>query len=46
VEFKCDVPGVYGDRWIDYLKGAPGSAFVADGSQVLVRRGVRLGPDD
>lgn len=39
VEFKCDVPSVYGDRWADYLKGVPSCAFVADGSEVLVWRG-------
>jgi hypothetical protein len=38
----CDVAGVYGPEYCPYLSKAPDSAFVAQGSRVVVRRGVRL----
>lgn len=38
-EFDCDVETIYGGPWKDSLRGEPSSAFVADGSGVLVRCG-------
>jgi uncharacterized protein YqjF (DUF2071 family) len=38
---KCRVAELYGDAFIDTLSKAPSSAFLADGSAVVVRRGVR-----
>jgi uncharacterized protein len=38
----CDVEAVYGARFMEPLATLPRSAFVADGSPVLVRTGVRL----
>jgi len=40
--YDCDVEAVYGKAFVPYLR-EPTSAFVADGSPVLVRRGTRLG---
>lgn len=41
-ELDCDVAGLYGAPFAAALAGAPRSAFVAEGSSVLVRRGVRV----
>jgi uncharacterized protein len=38
----CAVTRLYGERFARYLSGPPASAFLADGSPVVVRRGVRL----
>jgi uncharacterized protein len=38
----CDVPGLYGERFAGPLSGEPGSAFLADGSEVAVYSGVSL----
>ncbi|MBI1761343.1 MAG: DUF2071 domain-containing protein [Acidobacteria bacterium] len=40
--FECDVARVYGPQFVDTLSGKPFSAFVAAGSPIVVRRGVRL----
>ncbi len=42
-ELVCDVAGLYGEAWSGCLRGEPFSAFVAEGSEVVVRRGVVLG---
>ena len=42
--FRCDVASLYGDAFVDPLSAAPCSAFVADGSPIIVRRGRRLEP--
>ena len=42
VELECDVAGLYGEAFALFMKGAPSSAFVADGSPVVVRSGRRL----
>jgi uncharacterized protein YqjF (DUF2071 family) len=42
VRYDCDVEAIYGQAWAPYLR-EPSSAFVADGSSVLVRRGLRIG---
>ncbi len=39
---SAGVGGFYGDRWAPFLNGEPSSAFVAEGSPIVVRRGVRL----
>lgn len=38
----CDLPALYGRGFAEALAGAPRSALVADGSPVVVRRGVRI----
>ncbi len=38
----CDVADLYGAEFAAVLGGKPGSAFVAEGSAVTVRRGVRI----
>ena len=38
----ADVPALYGEPFAAFLGGKPRSAFVAEGSPVLVRRAVRL----
>lgn len=40
--FDGDVPALYGPAFAAHLAAAPGSAFVAEGSAVTVRRGVRM----
>lgn len=42
--FECDVAGLYGLRFVEALSAAPSSAFLAEGSAVVVRRGERLRP--
>lgn len=39
---ECDVAAVYGQPFAESLGAEPFSAFVADGSPVVVRRGARL----
>ncbi len=41
-EFECDIEKVYGEQFAEFLYAKPSSAFVADGSTVIVRKGVRL----
>lgn len=38
----CQVGRLYGEAFVPALSGPPASAFLADGSPVVVRRGVRL----
>ncbi len=40
--FDCDIPALYGSEFGEYLSAAPHSAFVADGSAIIVRKGTRL----
>lgn len=42
VEYDCDVAGLYGEEFVEVLSREPVSAFMAEGSAVVVRRGVRL----
>ena len=37
-----DVAGLYGKAFCECLEGPPSSAFLAEGSEVTVRRGVRI----
>jgi uncharacterized protein len=39
---ECDVASLYGPEFAEALALAPKTAFVADGSQVIVRRGRRI----
>ncbi len=41
-ELVCDVAALYGREFEPYLSGTPSSCFVACGSEVVVRRGVRI----
>jgi uncharacterized protein YqjF (DUF2071 family) len=41
-EFECDVTALYGSEFAPFLRGPPASAFVAEGSDVTVLRGVRM----
>lgn len=38
----CDVAALYGPAFAPFLQGPPSSAFVAEGSAIGVRRGLRL----
>jgi uncharacterized protein YqjF (DUF2071 family) len=38
----CDVASFYGAAFAPFVCGRPSSAFIADGSPIVVRRGVRL----
>jgi uncharacterized protein len=40
--FQCDIEQVYGRQFLEYLQAEPRSAFLAEGSPVTVRRGVRI----
>jgi len=40
--FDCDVKRVYGHQFVECLSAKPSSAFVADGSEIVVRKGVKL----
>jgi uncharacterized protein len=39
-KLDCDVEALYGAAFAPFLRGRPSSCFVADGSAVVVRRGV------
>jgi uncharacterized protein len=39
---ECDVKRIYGHQFIECLSAKPASAFVADGSAIVVRKGVRI----
>src|SRR5207302_10187411 len=41
-QFDCDVRAVYGAEFAEALRTQPSSAFVALGSNITVRRGVRI----
>ena len=41
-ELRCDVERLYGEEFADALGGEPASAFLAEGSAVVVRKGVRV----
>ena len=38
----CDAAGLYGETFAESLQGTPSSAFLAEGSPVVVRQGVKL----
>jgi uncharacterized protein YqjF (DUF2071 family) len=41
-ELSCDVAALYGPELSTYLSATPSSCFVADGSEIMVRRGQRI----
>jgi uncharacterized protein len=41
-DLTCDVAALYGPAFAPYLSKQPASCFLADGSEILVRRGVFL----
>ncbi|MEW6126641.1 MAG: DUF2071 domain-containing protein [Acidobacteriota bacterium] len=41
-QLHCDAKAIYGEKFVDALSAKPSSAFVAEGSAIIVRRGVRL----
>jgi uncharacterized protein YqjF (DUF2071 family) len=41
-ELSCDVASLYGPEFVEAVTGSPRTAFVADGSVVVVRKGRRL----
>jgi uncharacterized protein len=41
-ELVCDVSSLYGAAFAPFLAGQPESCFVADGSSIVVRRGLPL----
>jgi hypothetical protein len=40
--FDCDVEALYGRQFSESLGAKPSSAFLAEGSQVIVYRGLRI----
>lgn len=43
---ECNVADLYGDVFVDSLRSTPSSAFLAEGSAVVVRKGVKLSLPD
>jgi uncharacterized protein YqjF (DUF2071 family) len=43
-KLDCDVASLYGKQFAEVLSGQPASAFLAEGSAVTVRKGVRIKP--
>ena len=41
-EIDCDAAALYGDQFVDSLRHRPASAFLAEGSEVMVFRGTTL----
>jgi uncharacterized protein YqjF (DUF2071 family) len=41
-EFNCDVANLYGESFCEFLNRPPSSAFLADGSEVKVHKGVKI----
>ena len=41
-QLDCDIAALYGPAFVPALSAVPSSAFVAEGSPVIVRRGVRV----
>jgi uncharacterized protein YqjF (DUF2071 family) len=40
--FECDVASLYGPDFVEVLQSRPTSAFVADGSEIIVRAGSKI----
>ena len=40
--FEADVASLYGPQFVEALRTAPRSGFIAEGSPIVVRRGGRL----
>lgn len=43
-EFHCDVADLYGKNFCEFFDRPPSSAFLADGSEVKVYKGIKLKP--
>ena len=41
-DFDCDIGAIYGAEFVESLSVPPSSAFVALGSEITVRRGLRI----
>ncbi len=41
-KLDCDVAAIYGRQFEEFLSAAPSTAFLAEGSPVVVRRGIRI----
>jgi uncharacterized protein YqjF (DUF2071 family) len=41
-KLNCDIAPLYGTQYANALRGAPSSAFLADGSAIIVRQGMRI----
>jgi uncharacterized protein len=41
-EFNCDVASLYGENFCEVLNRPPSSAFLADGSEVKVHKGIKI----
>lgn len=41
-KLDCDVENIYGKEFVEILSGKPSSAFVADGSEIIVHKGRKL----
>jgi uncharacterized protein YqjF (DUF2071 family) len=41
-ELNCDVAGLYGESFCKFLNQPPSSAFLADGSEVKVHKGIKI----
>jgi hypothetical protein len=42
--FECDVAGLYGENFREFLTGSPASALFVEGSPITVHQGRRLAP--
>jgi uncharacterized protein YqjF (DUF2071 family) len=45
VAFDADIASLYGEQFVQGLSAQPASAFIADGSPVIVRRGSNISPN-
>jgi hypothetical protein len=43
-EFNCDVTSLYGENFCEFFNRLPSSAFLADGSEIKVHKGIKLKP--
>lgn len=41
-EFNCDIANLYGESFREFLNRSPSSAFLADGSEVKVHKGIKI----
>jgi uncharacterized protein YqjF (DUF2071 family) len=41
-ELNCNIAALYGPQFVDALQSQPASAFVAEGSAIIVRKGLRI----
>jgi uncharacterized protein len=41
-QLHCNVRSIYGEKFVESMSAKPSSAFLASGSEIIVRRGVRL----